>query len=367
MLRAVEPSASQSAARCVIAYVMALHFISMFLRTQLCLPQSDGFTAWYVLVRIQKTATSSIVHGLLTNFENAAKTSHDRVCLGLDQAKSAWSENKSSCQRVHASVCKYSYKPLSIAYCDASPLNSFQCNELQDSWRHVVVDKACNTGVLINPHMSMSSLHVISTKMQIRTRFLVMLRDPIERVMSEFMSTVVIGRKVMAFKPLLYRSKPYFGFQGQWEYEDVHFGTNYTLDTWMQCMLCSIGWNNRQVRMLGLDTRQGSTFRDDLLAPVGKAAYARAENNLDMMMFVGVVERFAESWELLAATFSRVGLPVDRQIPQQMNMAKHPHIQLNVEQRRRLVEANQFDIRLYKRGLARLSSDLALARAEHII
>lgn len=370
---------SCSAPCILLVAAAAFHSISAFVPTQSDDDLLDGLGAWYVMIRIQKTASTSIRDGLHANFQLAARDVHQRSCLGLmpksPEKRSLHAgagaylapdlSNPYMCWEGLPSTCDH--QPLSMSYCDACPINGFRCEGLQASWRHAVVQGGCDAGVMTNPHMSYSALLTMSSKLHIRTRFIVMLRHPVKRALSEFIM-ILNDRTATSglFNPDPGIEKPYY--KGSWEYDDVRFGTNLTLETWMRCVPCRIGWNNRHVRMLGLSVGDGTSPRHGLLAEVTEAVYAQAERNLDAMLFVGIVERFAESWELLAATFSRAGLPVSPEYPKRRNVGKPPlGFEPSAEQRRVLAEANAFDMRLYERGLARLTQDLAKARESHLI
>ena len=343
-------------------------------------PADRQMDAWYLLVRIPKCATTSVVEGLRPAL--AASAVRPR-CLGVFNESSAqlW------CDPADPPTCDE--QPLLAAYCDASPSTARRCTGFARSWAFASGRDGCTGGVVVNPHMSLGALRTLGLQLQLKaTRFLVMLRQPMERAMSEYAELVEIALRTRQVRkgeaeptdggfggpaPEVAALQP---ARGSWEYADQRFGSNVTLEAWLDCAPCAIGWSNRQTRMIGLEARDlrghATGLRHGLLAPVSDLVYARAARRLDEMAWVGIVERFEESWALLATeVMGPAGIPLDRRPPHRTNTAESKGASAFVfeptpEQRRRLERENEFDARLYRHGVQRLERDLAAAAARKV-
>ena len=96
-----------------------------------------------------------------------------------------------------------------------------------------------------------------------------------------------------------------------------------------------------------------------MLKRVTDATYERALKSLLQMEFVGIVERFRESWELLSWLFGSM-LSVRMMPPRHSNRAPEQtaSFALSSEQRKILEEANSFDMRLYARACEQFDAEL---------
>lgn len=151
------------------------------------------------------------------------------------------------------------------------------------------------------------------------------------------MHDVSIGCRDAAQKPV-----------GIWEYSDPVFSMSMTFEEWLACEVCAIGWSNRQTRMLG--AKLDGTGRAGLLAPVTEAVFRRAAHAVDTAAWVGIVERFAESWPLLVALV-RPMFNLSPELPAHRNRAQSSWSP-STAQLARLAELNQFDMRLYELGVS---------------
>ena len=212
---------------------------------------------------------------------------------------------------------------------------------------------------MLNAHLSLGTLETFRKELHVKARYFILLRDPIRRVLSEFRELLNV-----------HVNTPSGALS--WEYKSVRLA-KFSFESWLNCSICSIGWSNRQTRMLGKEL--DGIDLPALRAPVTKADYTRALRRIDEMAFVGIVDRFAESWELIAWEL-RLILPIDGHRFFDVNAAdrvigtieggatRSAVFEPTVAQSRRLEEANRFDRSLFRYGLARFERDLASYRKE---
>ena len=291
--------------------------------------------AWLILIRIPKTATTTVRSGLISAIADGITTGAVRAgndCVGVNGAGGELLLN---------------------AYCDACPLlQDTKCAAFNESWRAAVVGRGCTAGLLVNPHLSYGAYQLFGPR-GTRMRFLVLLREPVSRAVSEFRNLLDINAGATP------------SAKGSWEYDEQRFSLPLTVETWLNCSACAIGWSNRQTRMLGL--RLDDTRRQALLAPVTEGVLERAKLNVDSMAWVGIVERFADSWTLLRWTLGHA-LSLRPEPPPTTNSAASDYARRvaswkpTAEELHLVGAANRVDTRLYSHALLRFERELAALR-----
>ena len=108
--------------------------------------------------------------------------------------------------------------------------------------------------------------------------------------------------------------------------------------------------------------------RAALLSPVTETVLRRAMDRVDEMSFIGIVERFADTWELLQWTFSPMFFPLAT------SATFFPLVNYNYDaqraadagptpaQKQWIASVNTFDQRLYEHALERFERSLKHAR-----
>ncbi len=168
-----------------------------------------------------------------------------------------------------------------------------------------------------------------------RPVFITMLREPVQRVLSEFAH--VTHNLVAQFGDR--------GYGKAWDYN--YTGRPHDIEDFLDCETCRMGASNRQTRMLaGLFTTGvlNASVSDDMLLEHALA-------NLERMPFIGITERFADSMLLLKQT-----LPTSLKQFTEYTIKSHHHDGLSQELKvseanlRRIEELNRLDSHLYERA-----------------
>jgi len=223
--------------------------------------------------------------------------------------------------------------------------------------KHNFPNAWCKGGEIGGTHASLSTLRLAAEAAgKLKVRFVTMLREPVARVISEWINNADDALKDRNCAALTGNAwRPYVG---DWEYRcgGWRVDANCSFASFLNSSAAEVGWSNRQTRML---VAPGVRLEGTVTA----ATRARAVEVMHSLDFVGIVERFADSMLLLSYVF-RASLPhMTSFTVGTPNIAKTKY-EPTPSERAFLERANEHDTALHDAATARFDADWAAMLAD---
>jgi len=298
---------------------------------------SDRRETVFAFVRIQKTATTAL-NWVLLHEQPLSRCVREELELKGNRESNDSANDRANTNR----PARFHEIGLGGPYMDAGEraaedVPEAMASELQKTFPNTW----CTGGQILNAHISLAAIELAAhAASKQHVRYLVMLREPIARVLSEWHNVLRTADGKAAVR-------------GMWEYRHTSIADG-NLSSFLSCSACAVGWSNRQVRMLGADSA-------DLHPRVDESTLQRAVKSLRHAAFVGLAEHFEDAMLLLWHTFRFAGAPVPS-FPADINVAPTSEGAMTMPQPTlsdiaQLQRSNQYDMQLYRLAFERFSCD----------